>query len=253
MNGTADCEKGGYLNVFDRQWVLLDDQKLSEKDDDQAKIMNMHLHVLEAYSLLCKVDSTTHHINALKYVLEIYLDRFAARTPRHLILYFDQDWLASSKEISFGLDIESSWFIWEAAELVGDPALMERVKYIAVEMVDATVARGVDEEGGIYEKTDDQGAEIESNNHWWPQAEAVVEFLNAYQLTGNQVYLEHMLKSWSFIKKYFIDLDQGEWHWLINDAGQPTKTEDKAGPWKAPYHNVRMCLEVLDRLAEVCK
>lgn len=245
---SRDNKKGGYLNVFNEDWTIAKNQKLSDKDADQIKIMNTHLHILEAYSALYRLKNEAIYHEALANILKIYLNRFCTRNPCHLYLYFDDDWHPTSEEKSFGHDIESSWLITEAAELLKEPALTLQARKLSLALVEATYLYGKDENGGIYEKTDISGQKIEKEKHWWPQAEAVVGFLNAWQISGDEKYLTQAMQTWHFIQNYFIDHQNGEWHWLINENGLPDETEDKAGPWKAPYHNVRMCLEVLQRL-----
>lgn len=245
---SRDKQKGGYLNVFDEDWSLSADQRLSDKDADQVKIMNTHLHILEAYTALNKVIPRPEYQSALEYILEIYLNRFCSRQPCHVYLFFDEDWNPTSSEKSFGHDIESSWLLCEAAESLDNPRLILRARHTSMALAEAVFESGKDNLGGIYEKTDPSGQEIEKEKHWWPQAEAVVGFLNAWEISGNELFLQQAMQTWHFIQDHFIDPDGGEWHWLLDEKNSPNCKEDKAGPWKAPYHNVRMCLEVLRRI-----
>ncbi|MEM7574043.1 MAG: AGE family epimerase/isomerase [Bacteroidota bacterium] len=248
---SRDREKGGYRNVCGRHWEPLTDQRLSDKDENRAKIMNTHLHLMEAYANLHRVAPTTATANALQDCLVLMLDKFCDRHPRHLYLYFDDHWQASSAERSFGHDIETAWLLVEAAEILDSTALMKEVVPVALELAQSTLDRGLDPRGGVYENTDHSGQVPVAEKHWWPQAEAIVGFIQAYQLSGEQRYWQEALKCWSFIKAHFRDSDFGEWHWMIDTNHKPIlDQEDKAGPWKAPYHNVRMCLEVLRRLPE---
>lgn len=247
-NHSLDKEKLGYLNVFNRDWSLASNQQLSEEDDDQVKIMNTHLHILEAYTALYQVHPTERCRQALYNILWLYLEKFCTREPCHVYLYFDEDWNPTSREKSFGHDIESSWLITEASYALKDSELTEKSAAVSIALAGATLCFGSDVQGGIFEKTDHEGEEIEKGKHWWPQAEGVVGFLNAWQLSGEEKYLTQSIKTWHFLKTHFVDLENGEWHWLIDEQGHPVRTQDKAGPWKAPYHNVRMCLEVMQRL-----
>lgn len=246
---SRDKQRGGYQNVFDRDWTPAKNQRLSEKDEDQAKIMNTHLHVMEAYANLYRVAPDSTVKEALSNSLLLLMDRFCARSPRHLYLYFDENWNPSSEERSFGHDIECAWLLVEGAHILGDPEVLQQAKSLAIELAGSTLKRGTDKEGGIFEKSDTTGLHIEPQKHWWPQAEAIVGFIQAFELTGDPTYWNGAMNAWQYIKKYFKDWERGEWHWLIDEQGQPIlHLEDKAGPWKAPYHNVRMCLEVLKRL-----
>lgn len=248
---SKDQENGGYRNVFGRHWEPLVDQRLSEKDENQTKIMNTHLHLMEAYANLHRVAPSEATATALQDCLRLMLDKFCARHPRHLYLYFDDNWQASSAERSFGHDIETAWLLVEAAEILDSPAVMKEVTPVTLALAQSTLDRGLDPRGGVYENTDHSGQIPVAEKHWWPQAEAIVGFIQAYQLSGEQRYWQEALKCWSFIKAHFRDPDFGEWHWMIDANHQPIlDQEDKAGPWKAPYHSVRMCLEVLRRLPE---
>jgi mannobiose 2-epimerase len=86
------------------------------------------------------------------------------------------------------------------------------------------------------------------NKEWWPQAEAVVGFLNAYQITGDPAYSRAALAAWDFIEHHIVDREHGEWFWRVDSQGRPDRTEPKVSEWKEPYHGVRACLQVLHRV-----
>ena len=115
-------------------------------------------------------------------------------------------------------------------------------------MAKSVMEQGLDSDGGLLYEADHEGI-IDFDKHWWPQAEAVVGFWNAWQLSGEEAFAKASVNSWNFIKAFIIDPELGEWYWRTNREGVPILSEDKAGPWKAPYHNVRMCLELINRLS----
>jgi mannobiose 2-epimerase len=115
-------------------------------------------------------------------------------------------------------------------------------------MAQAVYAQGLDSDCGLIYEADSTEI-IDSNRHWWPQAEAIVGFLNAYELSGQQHFLTAAKQSWAFIDKYIVDHQNGEWFWKVSREGVPDATQDKVGPWKCPYHNSRACFEVMERLA----
>jgi cellobiose epimerase len=236
-----DGKYNGYLEAFDRDWKLLEDLRLSDKDANEKKTMNTHLHVLEAYTNLYRCWQDPMLAAQLRNLIELFRDRII-NVDVHFGLFFDEQWNVKSKEISFGHDIEGSWLLHEAAEVLGDRLLIEETSQIAVRMVDTAIAQGLDRDGGLMNEAHD------TDKHWWPQAEALVGLINAWQLTGNQNYFDKTLKVWDFIQNQLIDRKNGEWFWRVNREGVVNFSEDKAGPWKCPYHNGRAMLELLKRL-----
>jgi mannobiose 2-epimerase len=167
-------------------------------------------------------------------------------------MFFDETWHDRSDRFSFGHDIEGSWLICEAAEVLGDTAILEEARKAAVRMAQAVYEQAVDSDGGLlYEGT---GKEIiDTDKHWWPQAEAVVGFLNAYELSGRDYFLKASQNSWEFIEKYIVDRQRGEWYWKVSRDGTPGNDKCKVDPWKCPYHNSRTCFEVMERLDRLAK
>ncbi|MCB9266602.1 MAG: AGE family epimerase/isomerase [Lewinellaceae bacterium] len=242
-----DRKKNGYLSAFARDWSPMDDIRLSEKDANEAKIMNTHLHLLEAYTNLFRVHPFAALREALGNVIGLILDRFYLPETGSLQVYFDEDWSPKGHDISFGHNVEAGWLLWEAAEVLGNENIRERVRPACLHLAEVVLLSAVDSDGAILYEACPLGLK-DADKHWWPQAEAVVGFWNAWEMTGEEKYAEAAVNCWSFIKAHLLDQEEGEWHWRTDRCGQPVLSEDKAGPWKAPYHNVRMCLEMGRRL-----
>jgi mannobiose 2-epimerase len=237
----------GYFETFERDWTLAVDQRLSDVDMDEKKSMNTHLHLLEAYATLLRYHEDVTVRFRLRELIEIFLKYIVDPATQHFILFFDEEWRPRSKKVSFGHDIEGSWLLCEAAEVLGDAEVLSRVQAAAIKMAQAVYAQGLDHDGGLmYERESD--GHFDTDKHWWPQAEAVVGFLNVYELSGQQHFLQAADRSWRFIERFIVDRVHGEWFWLVSKDGVPDAHQDKVGPWKCPYHNSRACFEVMERL-----
>jgi mannobiose 2-epimerase len=242
-----DAQRGGYLETFERDWSTAEDLRLSDADLNVTKSMNAHLHVLEAYAGLYRAWPDSRLRKSLSDLIEIFLRHIIDPHTHHLRLFFDEDWTVRAEEVSFGHDIEASWLLWEAAEVLGDVALLSRVRDATLAMADAVLREGVEADGGL-PNVAQAGTVTDSDRDWWPQAEAVVGFLNAYELSGERRFWDAAVAAWRFIEAHIIDRRHGEWFWSVSRDGRPDLTEPKISEWKCPYHNGRMCLEVLDRI-----
>lgn len=242
-----DPANRGYIEAHARDWSETDRLTLGGGDMNERKSMNTHLHVLEAYTNLYRVWPTEELNKTHKELIEVMLDRIVDPETAHFKLFFDDEWNSKSDLISYGHDIEGSWLLTEAAELCGDEALLKWTKETAIRMAEATLNEGVDADGGLLNEANAAGL-IDTNKDWWPQAEAVVGFYNAYQLSGEDKYLDAARRSWSFIDRCIIDKEDGEWFWSVDRDGRPTGGHGKVNAWKCPYHNGRACFEMMERL-----
>lgn len=242
-----DKLEGGYIEALARDYTPMADIRLSDKEGDDIKTMNTHLHVLEAYTNLLRVWKDDKLICAQRELVDIMLTHIIDPQNHRFKLFFDEKWRSSKSIISYGHDIEGSWLLCEAADVLGDDLLKKKVYDEAVNMAYAVMNKGVDNQyGGIY--YEETSGHLDDEKHWWPQAEAVVGFLNAYQITQDADFLEGAYKSWSFIKDHLVDKKFGEWFSRTDRAGNPDLHQPKVEPWKCPYHNSRACMEVFERV-----
>ena len=241
---------GGYVEALSEKWEPLDDMRLSEKDANEKKSMNTHLHVLEAYSNLYKIWPDLLLQQRLKELLQIFATKIVDSITGHQHLFFGDDWSIRSSIISFGHDIETSWLIMKASEVLNDKRITSIITSLSKKMSHATL-KGLDKSGGLnYEYLPEQGI-FNREKHWWPQAEAMVGFFHAFEHTKEIEWLNKSLGIWDFVKTHIKDPINGEWHWGIDESGMLMEREDKAGFWKCPYHNSRACLEILKGIKRI--
>jgi mannobiose 2-epimerase len=241
-----DKTKGGYIEAFTREWKRMDDFRLSEKDDNEKKTMNTHLHVIEAYANLYQVWPDPALRARIIEILDLFNRVIINRQTLHLDLFMDEDWNIKSTLQSYGHDIEAAWLLQECAEIAEEPLYVEHFRKLAISLADAA-SEGIDKEGGLWYEFDPVSKHFVKEKHSWPQAEAIVGFFNAWQVTGDNKYLDYSLQCWNFIKQHIKDKKKGEWFWGVNKDHSPMEKE-KAGFWKCPYHNSRACLEMIKRI-----
>lgn len=244
---TYDVQKGGYLEAFTRDWQSIDDLRLSDKDANERKTMNTHLHVLEGYTNLYRVWPNESLKESISKLIANFTNHIIGQDG-HLGLFFNDDWELKSHIISYGHDIEAAWLIQEAAEAIADEALVEQTKGVALQIASAT-KEGLASNGGLNYELDKASNHLNAEKHWWVQAEAMVGVLNAWQLSEQPEYFQQFIAVWEFTKAHLIDRKAGEWFWGVDENNNRMQGEDKAGLWKCPYHNSRACLEVLKRLS----
>jgi len=248
---SADRTNGGYFEAFSRDWELHDDSRLSDKDANEPKSMNTHLHLMEAYTNLYRCAATPRLRDRLVSLIELFLEKIIAEDGSHLINFLDENWEARSETISFGHDIEASWLLMEAAGVVDDERLSEQVTMAATKLCHSVLHNGMDIDGGLMTEADRNGI-TNDDKEWWPQGEAAVGFLNIFELTGETKFLDAALNTWMFIDKHIVDLKYGDWLGRVDRNGKPYQ-DDKVNEWKCCYHNARTCLEVISRTNRLLK
>jgi mannobiose 2-epimerase len=245
-----DAHNGGYFETFSRSWQPCADMRLSEMDMNEKKSMNNHLHVLEAYTHLLRAWPNPDLAARLREVLGLFLRHILDQNTCHFRHFFDEAWTPKSDRYTFGHDIEGSWLLCEAADVLGDPGLQAEVRTQAVRIARAVLAEGLDADGGLFYEGCG-GQIIHPDKEWWPQAEAVVGFLNAWRLTGDYAFRAAAGRCWRFIQDRMVDRTHGEWFWRVDRDGAPDASMPKVSAWKCPYHNSRCCLEIIRLMATV--
>ena len=241
-----DKKSDGYFEVYSRDWKRTHDKLIGESTANDEKTMNTHLHLMEAYTNLYRVWPDKSVGVRLKALVNIFLDKIIDAKTSHLISFLDKDWKKNSAVDSYGHDIESSWLLNEAAGLLGDPALTARVKEVSLKIADAA-AEGLNPDGSLNYEKDLKTGRLSTERSWWAQSECIVGYLNAYELTGNEKYLDYAINCWNYTNNHFVDNKNGGWFSSVSESG--VARGDKGGFWVCPYHNGRMCMEVVERIS----
>lgn len=241
----ADRARGGYFEGFTRDWRRAE-HTLQLLGTSAPKSQNTHLHIMEAYTNLLRIWPDPELRTRQRALVELMLARVMGPKTHHLGLFFAADWSPLSREVSYGHDIEFAWLVVEAAEVLGDEALLARAKTAAVAIAEVTLRKGVDLDGGVFNEGT-LTAVTKPAKDWWPQAEAVIGFLNAFELTGEKRFFDAAQRTWDFIEAKVIDRTHGDWYEALARDGTPLP-RSKLSIWKCPYHNGRACLELSERL-----
>lgn len=257
---TKDPDNEGYRESFTRDWKIYSENRMA--DNNEPKSMNTHLHILEAWTMLYKIWKDPQVRFRLTEMMNLFLNKII-REEGHLGIFFDERFNEAESlkgTCSFGHDIEGSWLLWEAAQVLGDENIINIIRPVIIKMVDRIERVAVDKDGGLFLESTRFGSHVKTNKHWWQQAETLVGFMNAYELTGDIKYWETVKLSWTFINTYLIDHERGEWFTKLNRLGIPFMEEPaddpspyyrndwKIDPWKCPYHNGRAMMELIRRI-----
>jgi mannobiose 2-epimerase len=242
----------GYLEAFTREWQPLDATLLGPDGLGVKKTMNTHLHLLEAYTAVYRSAPTGASALRLRNAIDLMRTRILDRDTGHLQLYFDRDWQSLDPVISFGHDIEASWLLWEAGEVLGDDKLLDDLRTDVLLLAQTCLEQGLAPAGHVRNELHPESGRLADEAVWWVQAEGLVGFLNALLLSGDGRFRTACDALWQFICHYQVDAVGGDWHWFAESHGVPGERPYKVGFWKAPYHNGRAMMEALrlfDRLA----
>ena len=270
-----DPQYNGYIEACTREWGKIADMRLSDFDANYPKSQNTHLHIIEPYTNLYRclremqaaescnyvpvlgsvlpigvtvpLETLARVEGSLRNLIDIFTDKILNPETHHLDLFFEMDWTRGAGHLeSYGHDIECSWLMHEAALVLGDQKVLKKVEKIVREVAKAS-EKGLRTDGSMIHEANVDTGHTDDDLHWWVQAENVVGWYNIYQYFGDEDALEKVFRCWEYIKTQLIDWEHGEWYWSRHPDGSLNTTDDKAGFWKCPYHNSRMCLEIIER------
>ena len=238
-------DAGGYLEAFTADWQPESNEKLSENGVMATRTMNTLLHVLEGYTGLYQAWPDPELKARLYEILDIWETKIYNPNKRRQEVFFNHEYNTLIDLHSFGHDIETSWLAEKTLEALDDPALTARIRPLLLQLADHTYHAAFTDHGFANES--ERGV-VNQKRIWWVQAEALMGFLNAWEKTGEARYHDAVLSQWAYIRDVLADKRPGsEWFWYMNEDGTPGSDQPIVEPWKCPYHNGRMCMEVLRR------
>lgn len=237
----------GYLEAFTRSFEPEENDKLSENGVIAEKTMNTLLHVYEAYTELYRVTKEEKVAKQIRFMMDIIKDKVFNKEIGRQEVFFDRTWNTLIDLYSYGHDIETAWLVDRGLEVLDDEAYTNMLSPITKIITENIYNRAYIDHSLVNES---ENGVVDTTRVWWVQAEAVVGFLNGYQKQGDKKFLDASVDIWNYIKKYFIDKRNGsEWFWSVKEDHTPDE-KPIVEPWKCPYHNGRMCFEVLRRMKD---
>lgn len=241
----------GYFEAFGRDFSPASNEKLSENGVMAERTMNTLLHVLEAYTELYRADEFYAVGDSIRNILRIFKFRVYDADEEMCRVFFDKSYRSLIKLESYGHDIEASWLIDRACQVLDDKAYYAEMLPIIKQLADGAFKNGIDVQNQAMNNECENGI-VNAKKVWWVQAESVTGFYNAYQKQPDRTeFLQISEHVWDYIKKYIIDKKTGEWIEDIAPDNSIKAGQALAHPWKCPYHNGRMCIEMIQRLSTV--
>jgi mannobiose 2-epimerase len=243
-----DKEYNGYFEEFNHEWERVHLRMLGTADIDD-KTQNTSLQILLAYTNLYRVFPEARMAERLRNLVELFLDKII--NPDTYQLYYIMDRYMnniSGDRVSFGHDIEAAWFLRDAAVLLNDPQLLKRVEDASVKMAEA-VEKAIQPDGSLF-NTLGTGS---GNRSWWPQVEAIVGYFDAWEISGEEKFLDIAINNWNYTRDHFIDRVNGGWFTRVNADGEVSGDKAASSGGVCPYHNSRMSMEIMERVERLQK
>lgn len=244
---TKCTDEIGYKEAFDKEFHEVENDKLSENGVIAEKTMNTLLHVFEAYTELYRVAKLPEVKERLEWIMDTFADKVYNPELHRQEVFFDRNMNTILDLHSYGHDIETAWLMDRGVEVLGEKKYEEKMTPITKDLTAEIYKVAFD--GHSLANECEKGV-VNVHRIWWVQAETVIGFLNGWQKDPSRTeYLDAAKSEWQFIKDHVMDKRQGsEWFWEVDQSGKPYEGRPIVEPWKCPYHNGRMCFEVIRRL-----
>ena len=242
-----DEQYQGYYETASRSWARTPSVRGMNRHEDELKTMNTHLHLIEAYTNLLRVNESSALRSRVRRLLYIFLNKIINRDTHHFHYFQLRDWTSTTAEESFGHDIEGSWLLYETAEVLGEAEALSDTRGVSLNMARAVYEDGIHACGALNSEYDPVKKTFVPQFSWWEQAETVVGFLNAWELSGEEKFLDISMNALDYIDAHFIDRERGGWQAHVSPEHKPDIAMHKATGFLCPYHNARMSLEIIER------
>lgn len=242
-------DQGGYGEAFSRDFSPISNEKLSENGVMASRTMNTLLHVFEAYTELYRADRRPDVADNMRQMLDVFVEKVYNPEKKRQEVFFDKEWNSLIDLHSYGHDIETSWLLDRGCQVLGDPVYAKKLEPVILALAEKIYERAYRDHSVMNEC--ENGVD-NTDRIWWVQAEAVVGFFNAWErMPEKKYFLEAARDIWGYINRVIVDKRDGsEWYWRVDAIGKPIEGEPIVEPWKCPYHNGRMCMEMIQRMGQ---
>jgi len=261
----ADTQHGGYFEMFDRDWTL----KGPGSAGGDRKTLDVHMHLMEAYTSLYQASGQALHRRKLREVIGILLEKIMHPVHGTGIPQFWADWRVAPQikfdviwgwdrftadglkreaedNTSYGHNTEFAWLLLHALDVLREP--LEPYREALRKPLAHAADFGIDAEfGGVFVEGSHAGTVYDREKEFWQQAEALIGFLDGHWLFGDEKYLRAYERVHRFVFDRMINRPVGEWWPLMTRRGEPIWTH-MSHSWKINYHTVRSMVQVIRRL-----
>lgn len=243
-------DQGGYLEAFTRDFRPASNEKLSENGVMATRTMNTLLHVFEGYAGLYEAAQDPQVATAMGRILNIYAGKIYNVNRHRQEVFFDGEYNSLIDLTSYGHDIESSWLIDWGCALLRNEDLSQTIAAIDSDLADSVLKSAFDGRSLANECERDV---VDGHRVWWVQAEALLGFVNEFIKHPDRTDCrDAAAELWKYINEKVVDPRPGsEWFWRLEADGTPDREKPIVEPWKCPYHNGRMCMELIRRDPDV--
>ena len=265
QSSCADPALGGYFEMFDRQWNLAG----PGSQGGDRKTLDVHMHLMEAFSSLAECSGDPAHRQALRDVIDVLATKMLHPTCGTGLPQFTPDWQVAPQikfdivwgwdrfadggqkphaadNTSFGHNAELAWLLRRALDVLGEDRHARRG--VLKKLLDHAVEHGIDWEfGGVFVEGPHGGGVHDREKEFWQQAEMMIGMLDGCLLFGPERFWPAYENVHRFVFDKVIHHEVGEWWPLLTREGEPI-WRHMGHSWKVSYHTIRAMLECRRRL-----